>query len=565
MKKRLLSLALIAILLIGLLAVPASAASPKDVFNYLVSFAKKGTHSQSVWANGFSLNDDNTVFYIVAYDETNKKVQCIITDDFESYDVYLELSSNTKLPYDVYAYVADATGSVKLYGGYNGAAYTNFASYQGSQSYKSDVLGLINNVFPAVLEFTRAVIYQGGYTLSDMGLTAYKKCSAVHCFNSGKVTKAPTCGATGVKTYTCTVCNKTQTETIAATGKHTWSKQGTYAPKPTCTTGGNMEYRCTVCNATKKDAVPALGHSWDKGVTSTAPGCTTTGTKLFTCTRCKDTRTEQIPAQGHVWTLTERLTEPTEENPHGTALYSCKNCSETKQANLCAGEVFTDMPADGNWAHAPIDWAWLHGVTNGTSDTKFSPNESCTRAQVVTFLWKAAGKPEPTSTETAFTDLNKNSFYYKAVLWAAERGITNGTSTTTFSPNESCTRAQVVTFLWNAAGKPQPKTAECPFTDVQQGRFYTSAVLWASENNVTNGTSATIFSTNETCTRAQFVTFLYRASLIPVEEPTPEEPAPEEPAPEEPAPEEPAPEEPAPEEPAPEEPAPEEPSEPVNP
>ncbi|MBQ1371453.1 MAG: S-layer homology domain-containing protein, partial [Oscillospiraceae bacterium] len=396
--------------------------------------------------------------------------------------------------------------------------------------------------------------------LSDLKLTFYKKCSFLHCMNSGKVTKAPTCGAAGVKTYTCTICGKTQTESIAATGKHTWSTQGTYAPKPSCTAGGYMEYRCTVCSATKKEVVPALGHSWNQGVTSVAPSCTSNGTKLFTCTRCNTTRTEQISALGHIWSLTERLTEPTEENVHGTALYTCTRCKGAKQAALCAGEVFTDMPADDNWAHASIDWAWLEGVTNGTSETSFSPEEFCTRAQVVTFLWKAAGRPEPASTETAFKDLDTSGFYYKAVLWAAEQGITNGTSTTSFSPEDLCTRAQVVTFLWNQQGKPQPKTEECPFTDVLQGEYYTKAVLWANENNITNGTSLTLFSTTDTCTRAQFVTFLYRLSKISVpEEPTPEEPAPEEPAPEEPTPEEPAPEQPTPEQPAPEQPVPEQP------
>ena len=176
----------------------------------------------------------------------------------------------------------------------------------------------------------------------------------------------------------------------------------------------------------------------------------------------------------------------------------------------CPGNVFTDMPPKGNWAHDAIDWAIVNNITAGTSATTFSPNVGCTRAQVVTFLWRAKGQPEPTKTENPFRDVNEGAYYYKAVLWAVENGITNGTFATTFGPDNYCTRAQVVTFLWRTEGKPEPTSPDNPFTDVTDGYYYT-AVLWAVEQKVTAGTSATAFSPNKKCTRGEIVTFLYRA------------------------------------------------------
>ena len=178
--------------------------------------------------------------------------------------------------------------------------------------------------------------------------------------------------------------------------------------------------------------------------------------------------------------------------------------------DTCPGNIFTDMPTKGHWAHDAIDWAIVHGITAGTSATTFSPNAGCTRAQVVTFLWRAAGNPKPTTASNPFKDVKEGTYYYKAVLWAAEAGVTAGTSATTFSPDATCTRGQIVTFIWHYEGTPEATITSNPFTDVQAGAYYEKAVLWASETGVTAGTSATTFSPNATCTRAQIVTFLYR-------------------------------------------------------
>ena len=158
----------------------------------------------------------------------------------------------------------------------------------------------------------------------------------------------------------------------------------------------------------------------------------------------------------------------------------------------------------------PVLWAVENGVTKGTTEKTFSPSDICTRGQIVTFLWRAAGAPKPKSTSCPFKDVTKDKYYYDAVLWAVENGITAGTGKTTFSPSEPCTRGQIATFQWRAAGLPASKSTSCPFTDVKKTSFYYDAVLWEVENGITAGTSKTTFSPSKPCTRGQVVTFLYR-------------------------------------------------------
>ena len=170
---------------------------------------------------------------------------------------------------------------------------------------------------------------------------------------------------------------------------------------------------------------------------------------------------------------------------------------------------FTDVKEKAYY-YEPVLWAVANGITTGTSKTAFSPDMACTRGQVVTFLWRAAGSPEPSQTANPFTDVPKGQYYYKAVLWAVEEGITTGISKTAFGPENPCTRAQVVTFLWRAAGKPAPEKSNNPFTDVPKGQYYYTAVLWAVEEGITTGMTKTTFVPDNTCTRGQIVTFIYR-------------------------------------------------------
>ena len=172
-----------------------------------------------------------------------------------------------------------------------------------------------------------------------------------------------------------------------------------------------------------------------------------------------------------------------------------------------ASTSFADVPANAYFADA-VKWAVDKGITNGLSDTMFGPYESCTRAQIVTFLWRAAGSPEP-KTASSFTDVPVSAYYAKAVAWAVENGITNGMTATMFAPDATCTRGQSVTFLYRALKGTASGSAN--FTDVKSDAFYADAINWAVANNVTNGTSNTTFSPNADCTRAEIVTFLYRA------------------------------------------------------
>ena len=179
----------------------------------------------------------------------------------------------------------------------------------------------------------------------------------------------------------------------------------------------------------------------------------------------------------------------------------------------CPSKAFTDVNRSADsWMHEPIDWAVTNEITNGTDPTHFSPDAACTRAQAVTFLYRAAGSPEVTGVDNPFTDVSKDAYYRDAVLWAVQNKITNGTGPTTFSPDDTCTRAHIVTFLFRAKQAEAVKDAENPFSDVSRDAYYCDAVLWANANNITNGDgSPTIFHPDGKCTRAQIVTFLFRA------------------------------------------------------
>jgi hypothetical protein len=242
-----------------------------------------------------------------------------------------------------------------------------------------------------------------------------------------------------------------------------------------CGNEGSRLVFCSECGAAKRETIPVNGiHVWDAGAITQEPTTTSEGVKTFTCTVCGETRTESIP----------------------------------KLVN-----TFKDF-ATSRFFFDAVLWAVSQDpqITSGYSDNTFRPDQVCTRAHVVTFLWRAKGCPEPESLVSPFKDVTNTSiYYYKAVLWAAEQGITTGYSDGTFRPNDECIRSQIVTFLWRANGSPDPENANNPFTDVSNGKFYTKAVLWAVENGITTGYSDGTFRPDDECTRGQVVTFLYRA------------------------------------------------------
>ena len=184
------------------------------------------------------------------------------------------------------------------------------------------------------------------------------------------------------------------------------------------------------------------------------------------------------------------------------------SASHTIEVQFRVRSSFVDVPS-GSYYEDAVDWAVANGITTGTDAAHFSPDGICTRAQAVTFLWRAAGRPAPESRTMPFTDVPADSYYYDAVLWAVENGITKGTSSTTFSPDDTCTRAQIVTFLWRSEQSPAAGSSN-PFTDVSADAYYADAVLWAVKEEITTGTTRTTFSPDAECTRAQIVTFLWR-------------------------------------------------------
>ena len=279
---------------------------------------------------------------------------------------------------------------------------------------------------------------------------------------------APTCITEGYTTHTCSVCGHSYTDSRTDFAGHTYE---TIVTEPTCTEQGYATHKCAFCGYSYTDSpVPITDHSYNKGIVTQAAGYLTPGVKTFTCTHCGIQKTASIGT----------LPVP-----------------------------FTDVDA-AQFYYTPMLWALDLGITMGMTETTFLPDGPCTRAQVVTFLWRAAGCPEPTITTCPFTDVDENQFYYKAMLWAVEKEITNGTTLTTFSPDDTCTRSQVVTFLWRASGKPAAELTPHQFTDICSTAYYHDAMLWAVENNITHGMTATTFVPDGTCTRSQVVTFLYR-------------------------------------------------------
>ena len=327
--------------------------------------------------------------------------------------------------------------------------------------------------------------------------------------------------------------------------------------EPDCTEPGGCDLvvRCAVCYAVVESThveIPALGHDVEESVTP--PTCTAGGFTTAVCRRCgyAETRDETEPL-GHDWEAptytwaedlsavtasrscrrdgTHRETETAQTEAEvvkeatfeeeGELRYTAvfENPAFTPQTRTVTTprlervNPFADVGEDKYYCE-PVLWAYYHApqITAGTGETTFGPNETCTRAQIVTFLWKAADCPEPETEENPFSDVKPGKYYYKAVLWAAEQGITSGTGEGTFGPNEGCTRAQVVTFLWHYAGSPEPNGTENPFEDVRDGKYYRQAILWAyyHEPQITAGTGETTFGPNTICTRGQIVTFLYK-------------------------------------------------------
>ena len=440
-------------------------------------------------------------------------------------------------------------------------------------------------------------------------ITAQKEIPALgHSWGEWTVTTPASCTATGEETRTCDRCAATEKRELAKTGhrevvdpaveatctatgltegKHCSvchavivaqevvpMKEHTVVTVPgkaaTCTEAGLTDgEKCSVCGKELKaqETIKALGHSWDEGKVTTAPTYEKTGVKTYTCGICKATKTESIPqlvnsgsgssGGGSNKTTTYPVNIVTKTEDNGTTSSSSKMASKGNMVTITVepdryyvvdeviirdsrgkqlpvkdngdGTYTFEMPADKvmveptfSWVNpfvdvkntayytSAVEWTLKRMITQGTTDITFTPNGSCTRAHIVTFLWRAAGSPEPESA-VSFADVPAGSYYAKAVAWAVENGITLGTTDVTFSPNAACTRAQSVTFLYRAS---EASASGAPtFYDVAEDAYYAAAVKWATDNGITNGIGNGLFGSNNTCTRAQIVTFLWRSYM----------------------------------------------------
>ena len=389
-------------------------------------------------------------------------------------------------------------------------------------------------------------------------------------------------------TGTCTDCLYAKTE------NHSWKLVGEVAP--TVDTEGSRSYKCSACAATKTESIPKLIEysvtvkDDGNGTASASPAKAVAGTEITLSAKAKSgyhfkewqvvtggmtitnntftmpaenveikaifekntstgggggssvttyaitvksakhgdvTASHKSASKGTTVTLTvdpdkgyvldtltvldgkDKEIKLTEKNGKYTFTMPASKVTVEAMFKAAGNNPFTDVPA-GSYYEDAVVWAVEKGITSGTSAVTFDPNGNCTRAQAVTFLWRAAGSPAPKTKVMPFTDVPSGSYYYDAVLWAMEQGITKGTSDTAFSPNASCTRAQIVTFLWRANGSPVV-SGNSAFTDVASDAYYAAAVTWAEKNGVTGGIGGGLFGSNNNCTRAQIVTFLYRA------------------------------------------------------
>ena len=316
------------------------------------------------------------------------------------------------------------------------------------------------------------------------------------CFEADGTTAVSTSTAAG--TYTITWANK---DSVTFTGAENYDVTKTATGTLTINNpsyggggGGSATYSVTVENA-KNGTVSISPKSASKGSTVTVTVTPDKGYALETLTVTdKNGKEIEVSAKNGKYTF---------KMPASKVTVKATFMEDNTMLNYFVDVFATDYYYDA------VLWAVEEGITSGTSATTFSPDASCTRGQMATFLWRAAGSPEPVSKTSPFVDVAADAYYAKAVQWAYEKGITGGTSATTFSPDDSCTRGQMATFLSRVADG-EPVSDSVMFNDVKSDAYYAKAVQWAYEQKITAGTSATTFSPDATCTRAQMVTFLYR-------------------------------------------------------
>lgn len=317
--------------------------------------------------------------------------------------------------------------------------------------------------------------------------------TGAHVWGNGVVTTAPTETTPGVRTFTCSGCDQTRTETIPATGAHDYQFTKTVAP--TCTDGGYDLYTCSGCGATeRRNLTDAAGHKWDGGTVTTAPSETTPGVRTFTCSGCGQTRTEAIPATG---------------------------ASTCTGGPSCPSYGLHDVAGPGYWAHEGIDYCVRNRLMSGVGAGTFSPDTACTRAQIVKILYNRSGNQTDYSYYyLPFTDVAPGAWYYNAVAWAYYNDVTSGTSATMFTPNAAITRQQLVTFLYRYTVKYAPEFTGnaapiSAFPDAGSvANWAYAAMSWAVGNGLIQGNAhdngLDYLDPNGSATRAQTATIIMR-------------------------------------------------------
>ena len=368
----------------------------------------------------------------------------------------------------------------------------------------------------------------------DVIATEVIPATGAHTWDNGTVTTEPTETTPGVRTYTCTVCGATRTETIPATGAHThvWDN-GTVTIAPTETTPGVRTFTCAVCSQTKTEVIPATGAHTFVFTKNVAPSCTEAGYDLYTCRDCGATeKRNSKPALGHKWDSGTVTTEPTETDP-GTMTYTCTVCGATKTevipatgSAVCPGGAacpsfrFRDVPAPSNWAHEGIDYCVRHGLMSGFDATTFSPDTVSTRAQIVMILYNLSGDTTDYSKYyVPFTDVRPSTWYYNAVAWGYDKDIVTGMSTTTFAPDGLITREQMAVLLYGYTEKYAPAylggaASLNGFPDAASvSNWAYAAMSWAVGNGLISGIAsngADYLAPSGGATRAQIAAIMMR-------------------------------------------------------
>lgn len=510
---------------------------------------------------GIAKPDENALFWVGA-EVDGREIYAVLSAD----STYTDTTDDAdKLAYSVLAGVTDwtkwevrfttgaDTETVKIYTWISGGTgVIDNLSLKADTSCRHEATTLVGKSEATCTEagYTGDVVCEVCGEVVEVGKTVE---SSGHNWNDWIVTDA-TCTNVGSKERTCAACGEKETEEIPMLA-HT--EVIDKAVKATCTETGLTEGKhCSVCNEVlvKQEVIEAAGHKWTDWAVTEAT-CEKAGSKVRLCPACGESERETIPALGHTEVVDEAVAatcteagltegkhcsvcnkvlvkqevveatghsfgewvtvkEPTTE-AEGLKERVCANCDEKEEEKIekLPQEVFVNPFKDvkeSDWYYKSVMWGAKNQVIAGMAPDMFQPLANCTRAQIVTFIWRAAGKPEATITECTFKDVDADGYYYEAMLWGTEHKIISGYDADTFAPNATCTRAELVTFLWRIDGFTVVTDVENTFADVKETDWFYNAVLWAKSEGITSGYTPTTCAPNVQVTRAETVAMLHR-------------------------------------------------------